>query len=337
MNNKHTHTYLTMNTAYFTCIVLAFTGSRVFSDDREQSLRNVISTDEHLTGFAVCLMLRNMEATDQQLTQSLSFSLNERMSDRIPAVISHLRSVTEHHSNCIPEAPSILRSTANVIRNERVNFARSSYQAYRRDNYILNRIVAIDEFWIERGTQQMIAAYAQDQIIAFKYLPIQRTLNSSLMIEFINDHLSIGLESIGISEPIILMDNLRAHFTSAVVSEFSSRGWTLWSQPRGSQDMMPLDIDVFPCLKVYLKRRCYYNNAEMRNAVTSAILDMNARRCMRSLRRLPDIWLEVIANSGDKLDQTTNKQESTPNPCNKRKKRDLNLSADCITVLYPMR
>lgn len=278
-------------------LLIAFAASQPIT--RHMALRMQLSNEDRLMGFIICHMLDDPSASEQSLFERISSAIPNNQLVR--PLIDRLMSIADSTDSNI--CPRVTPLSADAIwRQTRVSIASRNLQNYRNDASVLNRIIAIDEFWIVNGELQMIAAFARDQIIAHAYLPNEVTTNSGHFTFFLTNVLRPALARLNIHEPIIIMDNLSVHNTAEVRQVIRGFGWQTWEQPPRSQDIMPLDIEVFPDLRQAINDIEFASPNVVRQAMNQIINNLNNQRRWSSIEMLPTLWQRVIDNEGDRID-----------------------------------
>lgn len=269
-------------------------------------------------------LVRNVRVSlgqdDQQLLGTINFLILENQGD--DAILRRLK-------NCLrDQCPSDnrLRSLINIAREgsrgeslqltstnapaysvlspdhmrQRVQRATLFLERYERDNSILGRIIAIDEMWVTFGRLSLIAAYHNNQIIAYRFIE-DHALRGSNYASFVREELATAIAGLNIVSPIIIVDNAQAHFDAGASLSFSNQRAEVWFNPPRSPDMMPLDIDGFDCIVKKLKEVCFQDMDQMKHAAIQAINEVNSDNCLHAIQNLPDTWRGVIAAEGHPL------------------------------------
>lgn len=276
-----------------------------------------VMNDERLFGMVAGMILTDSNIDETMIIGNIQRCLGDfcPAEQRIREIIGRVHAEALAGPIPLPLPPTAFptRFQHEEIPDERLRIAQHNLNEYQNDPHVLNRIVAIDESWIvwtHDIRQQIIAAYARDRIVAFMFLSEGNSLTSQDMLRFLNMILAPTLININLNQPIIMMDNLRAHFTSEVLATIHQRQWTLWRQPRYSADMMPLDTDGFRTIRQRLREYCFRTTEEARLAIESAINEVNSLRLLNGISELPDIWHNVIARRGHRQ----NEFRSSPPP-----------------------
>lgn len=271
-----------------------------------ENLRLALAGDDNLLiGAIMWQLMRNPLATTQQIRLNMHECMQESCpaDERLNSLINRARIVSTRGPARHPiriDAVYPDTDAYNTLRVERVQTANRFLSRYRRDNSVLNRIVAVDEMWAIDGRLQIVVAYCRTRVLSFMFMPEGHSLTSQLFLEFIHTRLASDVHNIGLNNPIILMDNLRAHYTDSVMRELNDRGWAVWQQPRLSPDMMPCDIDLFPLLKRLLLRSCFNGNIdEIKITIAAALRTLNGQGILQAINNLPFIWQEIIDMNGE--------------------------------------
>lgn len=274
-------------------------GFKELSNDSLSNLRSSLVSDDHLLGLIEGLML--MRHDDDSIRVNVRTCLvNMYPSDeRINMLISRARNCALFGASRLPlVTPHYPPNEAGVqLMQERVNIASQFLQEYQRDISIRDRLIAVDEMWVSQSNLLLIAATFRDRIIAYRFVE-NRGMRTEDYRQFIEEDLTNAINDNNIINPIMIVDNLRTHLTSDARNSLDRLGIRVWLNPRYSQDMMPLDIDAFECVRVRLREECFKDLEELKESVRLAIEEVNDSGCIESMSNLPLIWGEVIAGGG---------------------------------------
>ena len=100
-----------------------------------------------------------------------------------------------------------------------------------------------------------------------------------------------------VQNPIIFHDNASCH-TTAVKDLLRCWQWEILEHPTYSPDMSPRDYDFFARLKEPLRGTRYNTRDERIRALGRSMRNINNDGRADGVRRLPNIWQEVINKEG---------------------------------------
>ena len=283
----------------FPLLSFAQPGSKHLTADAILNLRAFLSDDDRLLGYIAGLMIHQMD--DEAIRQDIRFCMDSLCPPdyRLNNLITRARNEAIFGATRVPlSTPLYPPDTVTIqLMTERVNIASQFLQAYQQDVGVLDRLIAVDEMWVVQSELLLIAATFRDRIIAYRFVR-DHGMNRNDFRSFIREELSNAIREYNIHMPTILIDNLRTHITGEVSQALVEAQIRVWLNPRYSQDMMPLDIDTFDCIRQRVSEDCYTDRDNLINAVIEAIEDINRSNCLRSMGNLPLIWQEVISRQG---------------------------------------
>jgi histone-lysine N-methyltransferase SETMAR len=199
----------------------------------------------------------------------------------------------------------------------------------------LNRIVAIDETWVQDFEPQlksqssqwkhatsphpkkcrrqqskvklmMIMAYDKNGVIATDRVPPGSTVTAAYYRKFLQEVLCPKIRrkrpAMFAAGVLILHDNARPHASGAVSEILENYGWQVLPHPPYSPDMSPPDSDLFPKLKKPLRGKRLRSIQDVSNEVTRVIRCINNEGVMRGIQDLPKRWTAVIKQNGDYIE-----------------------------------
>ena len=102
---------------------------------------------------------------------------------------------------------------------------------------------------------------------------------------------------------IILHDNVRSH-SAAVTDLLSCWQWEILEHPPYSPDMSPCDYDLVAKVKESQRGMRYNTRDKLIRAVGGSIWDINKDGRAIGVRRLTNIWQNVINKRGDYIEGT---------------------------------
>lgn len=139
--------------------------------------------------------------------------------------------------------PGPPRRSDNDDNERRIRAARENLERLSREPDLLERVIAIDEVPLAPGIN-VIVAYWRTEIIAFHVAPLMTAFNSEQVLMFVQTELSQAVMDRNIDRPVILMDNIAIHHTTAVRTALSDRQWDVLAHPPRSSFMNPVDVDL---------------------------------------------------------------------------------------------
>lgn len=124
-------------------------------------------------------------------------------------------------------------------------------------------------------------------------------MNAERFLRFLNDRVLPRVAELDISEPIVLMDNARYHWTPLIQSFFSTHLWERLEQSPYSPDQQPCDSHGFRDLKRRIAGRRFASRQELIDAVVAHINEICEQRSFEGIYALPDAWTRIVDNNGD--------------------------------------
>lgn len=93
-------------------------------------------------------------------------------------------------------------------------------------------------------------------------------------------------------------DNARPHRAKTAQNKVEQLGWDRLGQPAYSPDLAPSDYHLFRSMQIALSDVRFRNAEEVREWINDWIAEKDEDFFARGIRKLPERWLEVIANEG---------------------------------------
>lgn len=146
--------------------------------------------------------------------------------------------------------------------------------------------------------QMAIIAVHQHHVIAYEILAIKETVDGQRFKQFLITKLRPKLLLCGLRDPVILMDNARAHYKDVVIDYMERHGWEILDHPAYSPDMNPLDFEVNHKIKVALKGVWFTSSAMMVSGYDKRIQELNDAHSFHGIYNLPNVWETIVANNG---------------------------------------
>jgi histone-lysine N-methyltransferase SETMAR len=145
----------------------------------------------------------------------------------------------------------------------------------------------------------MIVAFHKNRILAFRILPKNINVNFEVYYEFLSQVLHSAINQHQIRNPIILHDNARPHKHSKIQEFLAAQGWEGLKHPPYSPDLNPCDFDGIPRIKRPNKGKRFTTPADLEQAYTRVIHEINIRNSATGISHLPNRWGLVKQTNGE--------------------------------------
>ena len=267
-------------------MILLFPLLAAVAADFESNLRNAI-TGDHIQGFMMMSLLA------KKTKSQIIFECKDLLGDHSPPD-NRVRELFTVANLCGIEA----QPAKTTWRDERLRVASHHLQEYRKDNSILNRVIAIDELTVINGKLELIAASMKFRFVHYAFVKDRKAQTHDILtfLSDLSDKEATGL----FKDPVLLWDNINIHKSTEVTNFIVNKGWEVWSQPRDSEDMNPLDYADFKQLKAEYKTSIPDSATvdDVMQIVTNAMIKIGGEGSLRGITLLPDVWEGVEKSDG---------------------------------------
>ena len=98
---------------------------------------------------------------------------------------------------------------------------------------------------------------------------------------------------------LVLHDSARPHLGKDVRELLDGYSWEVLTHPPYNPDMSPLDVDLFPKLKINMLGVRFSTLEDLSVSVTRRVRQLNCSRDLTGIMDLPKRWDAVIRPKGD--------------------------------------
>jgi [histone H3]-lysine36 N-dimethyltransferase SETMAR len=147
--------------------------------------------------------------------------------------------------------------------------------------------------------QMLIVAFHKNRVLAYKIIPRNQNINFEIYHEFLSQTLHSAITTHRIHRPIILHDNARPHKHSKIQEFFATHRWEELKHPPYSPDLNPCDFEGIAKIKKPNKDTKFGTPAELEQAYSRVIYDLNVKQAFNGISHLPARWGLVKQQNGD--------------------------------------
>jgi transposase len=145
----------------------------------------------------------------------------------------------------------------------------------------------------------MIVAFHKNRVLGYRILAKNTIVNFEVYFDFLSQVILPAIKQLRIHRPIILHDNARPHKHSKVQDFFVRHRWGQLKHPPYSPDLNPCDCEDIYRIKRPNKDKRFITPADLEQAYTRVIYEINIRNSATGISHLPNRWGLVKQANGE--------------------------------------
>lgn len=195
------------------------------------------------------------------------------------------------------------------LKEQRLETATKHLKLLYEDRNMLDRIVAVDELYINRHNVWIFVAFHQNRVLAYRILSQKTRPNEQLFYSFMAEDVATAIREE--SEKVfqfpghekdaiyMLMDHAKAHETAEIRRLFSRHGWQRLVQDPFSPDQNPCRSHGSIALMGLLEDNLFESKEKAIRAFKVEAEHIKIFSNFRGIADLPETWRQILANEGD--------------------------------------